>query len=289
MPRELKESVVVITGASAGIGKVLAERLHARGCKLVLAARRIEKLEALNRSLGGAHLCLQVDVSRPDDCSMLIEESVEQFGRIDTLVCNAGYGLVRRVDEMSTAELHQLINTNIVGTTEPIRHAVPVLRKNEIRDGWRGQIVIVSSAAARRGLPFFGAYAATKAAQLSLAESARVELADERIAVTSVHPIGTRTEFIEAAERISHKPIESPKRTPFRQSAQAVADAIVRSIRKPRAEVWPMRSSRWGLAFAAFFPRVADHFMRKSFRDISKHQREKETGTGEATRPDSVA
>ncbi len=272
MSRDLRNSVVIITGASAGIGKALAEQLHAQGCRLTLAARRIDRLEALNHALGGSHLCLQVDVSRPDDCKMLIDETVEQFGNIDTLVCNAGYGLVRRVDEMTTEELHQIINTNVFGTTEPIRHAVPILRKNEVRDRWRGQIVIVSSAAARRGLPFFGAYAATKAAQLSLAEAARVELADERIAVTSVHPIGTATEFIEAAEKLSEKSIESPTRTFYRQSVDAVARSIVKAMKKPRAEVWPMRPSRWGLALASFMPRMSDRMLRKSYRDIAAHQ-----------------
>lgn len=272
MSRTLKNSVVIITGASAGIGKALAEQLHANGCRLTLAARRIDRLESLNQSLGGAHLCLQVDVSRPADCRMLIDETLEQFGRIDTLVCNAGYGLVRRVDEMSEAELHQIINTNVFGTTEPIRYAVPFLRRNPVDGGWRGQIMIVSSAAARRGLPFFGAYAATKAAQLSLAEAARVELADERIAVTSVHPIGTTTEFITAAEALSARAIESPRRTPYRQSAEEVARAMVKAIQRPRPEVWPMRPSRWGLAIASFMPRLADRFMTRSFREIAAHQ-----------------
>lgn len=277
MARELNNAVVIITGASAGIGKVLAEQLHAAGCRLTLAARRIDRLESLNHQLGGKHLCLQVDVSRTDDCQMLIEETIDQFGRIDTLVCNAGYGLVRRVDEMSEAESVQLFRTNVLGTTEPMRHAVPHLRKNEIRDGWRGQIMIVSSAAARRGLPFFGAYAATKAAQLSLAEAARVELADDRIAVTSIHPIGTTTEFFTAAESLSEKAIQAPSRSSYRQTADAVAKAMVNAMRRPRAEVWPMRPARWGLSVAGFFPGLADRLMRRSYRDIVDYQRSIET------------
>jgi short-subunit dehydrogenase len=280
MARDLKNSVVIITGASAGIGKALAEQLHAQGCRLSLAARRIDRLESLNLALGGAHLCVQTDVSRPEDCKMLIDETVERFGRIDTLVCNAGYGLVRRVDEMTPAELQAILATNVFGTTEPIRHAVPILKRNQIDAGWRGQILIVSSAAARRGLPFFGAYAATKAAQLSLSEAARVELMDDRIAVTSVHPIGTTTEFIEAAETVSAKAIESPKRTPYRQSAETVAKAIVKAMKKPRPEVWPMRPSRWGLAFASLVPSISDRVMRRSYRDIAAHQARLKTPEG---------
>ncbi len=272
MARDLKNSVVIITGASAGIGKTLAEQLHAEGCRLTLAARRIDRLEALNQSLGGKHLCLQVDVSRPVDCKMLIDETIEQFGRVDTLICNAGYGLVRRIDETTEAEFRQIIDTNILGTTEPIRHAVPHLRKNEIQNNWRGQIMVVSSAVARRGLPFFGAYAATKAAQLSIAEAARVELADDRIAVTSIHPIGTTTEFIESAEKLSEKPIESPTRTFYRQSTEAVVRSMIKAMKQPRAEVWPMRPGRWGLSLAAFFPWISDRVLRRSYRDIAAHQ-----------------
>lgn len=273
MARELNNSVVIITGASAGIGKALAETLHGQGCRLTLAARRIDRLEALNHELGGGHLCLQIDVSRQDDCKMLIDETIEQFGRIDTLVCNAGYGLVRRADEMTDEELDLIFRTNVYGTMHPIRHAVPHLRRNEVRDGWRGQIMIVSSAAARRGLPFFGAYAATKAAQLSLAEAARVELTDDRVAVTSVHPIGTTTEFLQAAEQISERPIDTPGRSFGRQTAQTVAWAMVKAIKRPKPEVWPAWFSRWGLSLAGLMPSFADRAMRKSFREISERQR----------------
>src|SRR5438132_10748543 len=90
--RRLDGMVVIITGASAGIGKALAEELSKRGAKLALGARRVERLEELNRALGGGHLVVQCDVSREEDCTRLINSAVEKFGRIDTLVCNAGYG-----------------------------------------------------------------------------------------------------------------------------------------------------------------------------------------------------
>src|SRR5436309_5457365 len=111
--RKLHDMVVVITGASAGIGKALARQLSARGAKLVLAARRLDRLEDLNRSLGGGHLCLQTDVSRREDCEALIQKSVERFGRIDALVCNAGYGTIRTVPEMSPQEVQEMFATNV--------------------------------------------------------------------------------------------------------------------------------------------------------------------------------
>src|SRR5262245_13075499 len=107
MPRTLKDMIVVITGASAGIGKALAEELAPHGVRLVLAASRLQRLEELNRQLGGEHLCIQADVSKIDDCRALIDRSIAHFGRIDTLVCNAGYGFFRRTAESTPNQTRQ--------------------------------------------------------------------------------------------------------------------------------------------------------------------------------------
>jgi NADP-dependent 3-hydroxy acid dehydrogenase YdfG len=176
MKRRLDQMVVVITGASAGIGRGLAEQLSAAGARLVLAARRLPRLEALNDALGGHHLCVQTDVSQPMHCQHLIDAAVRRFGRIDTLVCNAGFGVIGAAHQVDSDSMHELFATNVLGTSECIRHAVPAMLAQPHRDGYRGHVVIVSSAAARRGLPLFGAYTAMKAAQLSIAEALRVEL-----------------------------------------------------------------------------------------------------------------
>src|SRR3954452_1471035 len=99
MRRSLRDMNVVITGASAGIGKVLAESLAGAGARLVLAARRMDRLGAVRAQLGGPHLCICADVSKREDCEMLIARAVDHLGRIDTLVCNAGYGILRAVHE----------------------------------------------------------------------------------------------------------------------------------------------------------------------------------------------
>jgi short-subunit dehydrogenase len=270
--RQLSDSVILITGASAGIGAALARQLHAKGARLVLAARRLDRLESLNAELGGRHLCLSADVGKSEDCERIVAQAIDRFGRLDTLVCNAGYGLVRRVHEMTDAEHLAMFQTNVLGTTACMRAAVPQLQKNELADGYRGQIMIVSSAAARRGLPFFGAYSATKAAQLSLAEAARVELSRDRIAVTSVHPIGTNTDFFTTAESQSNAVIDVPGRSPIRQTAEQVARAMVRAMERPRPEVWPFRTSRTGLLLASLMPRLADLGMRRAARDIERAQ-----------------
>jgi short-subunit dehydrogenase len=265
MPRELQDMVVVITGASAGIGRELAVQLARHGARLAIAARRVDRLELLNRQIGAGHLVVTADVSRRDDCEMLIRAARDRFGRIDTLVCNAGYGIAKSVSETSGDEMLAIFRTNVFGTTDCIRSAVPIMRSQQPRTGerCRGQVMIVSSAAARRGLPFFGAYSATKSAQLSLAEALRVELAPERIAVTSVHPIGTDTEFFETAERIGSVKIPRPGRGEVRQSANLVARAMIRAIRKPRPEVWTFAPVRFALALGAVIPSVVDRVMMR--------------------------
>ncbi|MBC8107050.1 MAG: SDR family NAD(P)-dependent oxidoreductase [Anaerolineae bacterium] len=263
MLRELKEMVVIITGASAGIGYELARQLSDAGARLVLSARREDRLIELNTSLGGNHLVVRSDVSRPEDCQMLIAHTVEHFGRIDTLVCNAGYGLTRPVAKTSSDEMLSIFKTNVFGTTDCIRAAVPVMEKQERRDGVRGQIMIVTSAAARRGLPFFGAYSATKFAQLGISEALRVELKPSRIAVTSVHPVGTETEFFKVAEREGGLKMPPQGKGEVRQSAAVVAKKMIKAIRRPRPEVWPLAPARFMLSFATLFPGLVDRIMAK--------------------------
>jgi short-subunit dehydrogenase len=262
MPRELKDMVVIITGASAGIGRALAEELSGRGARLALSARRLDRLEELNASLGAQHLVMRADVAQPDDCRKIVEEAINRFGRIDTLVCNAGYGIARPTAEMTIEEMRNIFATNVFGTTDCIHFAFPHLLKQSPRDGWRGQIMIVSSAMAKRAVPHFGAYAATKAAQLSFAEALRVELRPHDIAVTSVHPIGTRTEFFDQVAQQSGGKRVSPATTErIRQTAQTVARRMAAAIRRPRAELWTLRTARLAMAVPGLCPALADRFL----------------------------
>jgi NADP-dependent 3-hydroxy acid dehydrogenase YdfG len=260
--RELNNMVVAITGASAGIGRALAVELHRHGARLALAARREDVLVALNAELGGGHLIQRCDVARAEDCAAFIAATQTRYGRIDTLVCNAGYGIARRIGEMTAAEWQAIIATNLYGTTECIRAALPAMLTQNQRDDWRAQVMIVSSCLARRSGPEGGAYAATKAAQLSVAEALRIELADSRIAVTSVHPIGTATEFWDAAKTIGGRaPVRSASEPT--QSATTVAQRMVAAITRPRPEVWPYPLARWVFGLATLFPGLTDGAVRR--------------------------
>jgi short-subunit dehydrogenase len=262
--------VVVITGASAGIGEGLARELAGRGAKLVLAARRVERLERINAELGGGHLVVGCDVAELEQCRMLVERAVGRFGRIDTLVCNAGFGFCKPVAATTPGEMREILATNVLGTTDLIHHGVPVMANQAIRDGWRGQVVIVTSAAGRRGLPYFGAYAATKFAQLGIAEALRVELAPARVAVTSVHPMGTSTEFFDVAQSRGGSRMPKAHRLEVRQAPERVARAMVRGIAKPVPEVWPVGWARYALGVAVLMPGLVDRVMGKYRAELER-------------------
>ena len=273
--RQLKDMVVAVSGASAGIGAAVAEAVRFKEAKVAVCARRVEKLAEMHGYLmEGAWFYVRADVSKLEDCQMFIAATLEKFGRIDTLICNAGYGLYKKTADFTPAEMREMFATNVFGTTDLIHAAIPAMAKQEPRPGekYRGQIMIVSSAAARRGVPFLGPYSATKAAQLSIAEALRVELQPLRIAVTSVHPIMTKTEFGSVAESREGS-AKLPRGERFTQTVEHVARRMVAAIERPVPEVWPHRPSRWALGIATLFPRFADKMMSKYSRDIEAGNR----------------
>ncbi len=268
MARNLAGMVVVITGASSGIGRALAVQLAGAGARLTLSARRLDRLQALNAELGGNHLVVQADVARSEDCARVVTETVSRFGRLDTLVCNAGYGLAKSTADTTCEEMRQIFQTNVFGTTDTIHAAIPVFKNQDDRDGYRGQIMIVSSVVARRGLPYFGAYCATKAAQLSLGEALRVELRSAHVAVTTVHPVGTETEFFDLAGQHGGSVVPPPAKGEVRQTAATVAAKMVKAIIRPKPEVWPLQSARFGVSIGTFVPSLVDRALKNYRKQI---------------------
>jgi short-subunit dehydrogenase len=260
MRRNLHDMVTVITGASAGIGRALAVELAQQGGRLVLGARRLDRLHELAKELRAETVCVETDVACPHACHRLIGAALDKFHRVDTLVCNAGYGFARPIEQMSEADIRQIFDTNLFGTIECCRAAIVAMKDQSVRDGFRGQLMIVSSACARRGLPYFSTYAATKAAQLSLAEGLRIELKPLEIAVTSVHPVVCGTDFFSTAHELSGmSPAALIQGRP--QTPQYVAGKMVRGIEKPVRELWPKPFSRLSLLIANALPGVVDRVM----------------------------
>lgn len=250
----LQGSVVAITGASAGIGRESALAFAREGARLSLCARRQDRLREVAEAAGamGSEVLVQVvDVADEEQVRRFLEATLGRFGRLDVLVNNAGYGVRGRVEETPGEAYRRLMDVNYLGTVFGCRTAVPVMR----RQG-SGVIINVSSIVGHRSLPGGAAYAATKAAQISLTESLRGELAGSGVFACSVHPIGTATEFAEVADRISDGRTGGPVGP--QQSALDVARAIVRCARRPRPEVYPHRLSRAVVWLNALAPGLAD-------------------------------
>jgi NADP-dependent 3-hydroxy acid dehydrogenase YdfG len=187
------DPVLVITGASSGIGAATARRGAEFGYRLVLAARREEKLRELVGELGGEEKATAVrcDVTSWEDQQALIRAALERFGRLDALLANAGFGAKRGFLEESVEHWREMVLTNVFGVALSIRAALPHFREQN-----SGHLVLVSSVAGRRALPG-SLYSATKWAVTAMGESLRAEVAESDIKVTLIEPGMVDTPFFE--------------------------------------------------------------------------------------------
>ena len=180
------QKVVFITGASSGIGRALAVELGKKGATLGLLARRAEVLNEIIgevESAGGRALALPVDVRDADAVRVAADELRGKFGRIDLLVANAGVGMTSDAKDLNPLDVANVININVLGAANSVTAVLPEM----IKQG-SGQLVVISSLAAYRGLPKSGAYCASKAAVSAFFESLRVDLRGSGLDVTIIHP-----------------------------------------------------------------------------------------------------
>ena len=232
--RPLTDTVVAITGASAGIGQAAARLLVEEGAKVAVGARRRERLEGLEEELGADNvLPVVMDVRSPDDNRRLVAETVERFGRLDTIVPNAGIGMYGGILDNEDDALAEMMETNFAGTVWSVRAAVPVFRQ-----AGGGDVVIVSSVAGLRGGADEAVYAGTKFAQVGLAGSLDRELREDGIRVTAICPAGVHTEFAMGTGRTEDDPELATYLRP-----EDVASAIVGVLRQPRR----LRTTLWAM------------------------------------------
>ena len=179
----MADPVFLITGASSGIGAATARRVAEAGYRLVLAARSLNKLDALARELGGAERALAVgcDVSQWDDQRGMADAALAAFGRLDVAFANAGFGARRGFLEEDPEHWKRMILTNVYGAALTIRATLPALKES------RGHLLLTSSVAGRRVLPG-SLYAATKWAVTAMGEAARQELDGTGVRVTLIEP-----------------------------------------------------------------------------------------------------
>ena len=258
-PRMAFTHITAITGASAGIGRAAALRLARDGGAIAICARRGDKLQAVAREIeasGGMAMPFVGDVANEPAMEELVRLTVERFGRLDVMICNAGFGIAGTLDAVTADQMRRLVETNYLGTYYAARAALAVFRRQN-----RGHLIIVSSIVGKRGVAFMSAYSATKFAQVGLAESLRAELNGSPIHVSVVFPVSTETEFFDVMTRETGAHVERAYGP--RQSASRVADAIARTIAHPAPEVYPHALSRGLVWLNALAPGICDRFVRK--------------------------
>jgi NADP-dependent 3-hydroxy acid dehydrogenase YdfG len=235
----LNDTVAVITGASAGIGRAAARELLSTGARVVLGARRRERLDALETEFPGRVAAVEMDVRSPDECRQLVETALHRFGRIDSLVANAGIGMYGGILDNTDEALATMLDTNVAGTVWPIRAAVP----HFIEQG-HGDIVIIASVAGFRGGADEAVYAATKFAQVGLAGALDRELRGKGIRVTTIGPAGTSTEFAMGTGRTEDMP---ELQTYLRPEDIAFAiRTVLEQPRRLRTQYWTIWSMAQG-------------------------------------------
>jgi NADP-dependent 3-hydroxy acid dehydrogenase YdfG len=230
MTAGIEGKVVAITGASSGIGAATAELLAGQGARVVLGARRLERLEAVAGGIadrGGQAAYQATDVRRRADVAGLAALAQEHFGRLDVMVSNVGVGLVSPLDALRVDDWDEMIDTNIKGVLYGIAAALPMFRRQQA-----GQFVHVASTAAYKTVPAQAVYSGTKVAVRAISEGLRQE-AGEHLRVTIVSPGFTRTDFVHGAADPGVRAEFIEARDRMAIAPEAVARAIAFAISQP--------------------------------------------------------
>lgn len=230
--------VAVVTGASAGMGAVIARTLAARGLRVALGARRAERLDELAAKIeaeGGAAIALPLDVGRAASVDAFFDATESRFGPVDVVVSNAGTCTPKLLHETECSDLQAQVATNLLGPMYVARRAIPSMRERE-----KGDLVFISSESARVPRPFQAAYSASKAGVETLAQTLSMELEGTGVRVATVRMGPTATEFgSDWDEKTLHRILASWKHFGLQRhlhflDPQVIADAVVHAITAPR-------------------------------------------------------
>jgi NADP-dependent 3-hydroxy acid dehydrogenase YdfG len=223
--------VVAITGASSGIGEATARLLAERGARVVIGARRTERLDEIAREIrdrGGAAIARRTDVARSGDLEHLVGAAVEEFGRLDVLVSNAGIGKIGPMSDLDVDGWSAMIDVNLRGVLHGIAAALPVFR----RQG-RGHFVTTVSTAGLKVVPTMAVYAGTKNAVRTVMEALRQESTDGVVRTTSISPGFVDTQLDSSIDDPALREQTRQNMTEFGLPPTAVARAIAFAIEQP--------------------------------------------------------
>ncbi len=271
----LKDRVVIITGASSGIGAATARAFGREGMRLALFARRADRLEQVAvdaRAAGGQAIVVPGDVRERASIANLIERTMAAYGRIDVLLNNAGLGRLGWLETLDPADVRLQIDVNLLGAIEATQLALPHLIRQR-----SGHIVNVASLAGKIGSPTYTVYAATKFGLAGFSEALRREVAPWGIRVSGVYPAGVQTEWGEHIGYRRRVGLAIARRV--RLPAESVAEAMVRLVRHPRREVILPRGARVLIWIDRAAPWIAD-WLTGQFVQRERSARDQESGAG---------
>lgn len=235
---DIKNKIVIVTGASQGIGLETAKLLAEKGAKVVLAARSGDSLKKLEKELDGS-FAIPADMRLPADIEKLVKKTIEKFGRIDILINNAGQGLYSPVESIDIEKYKDILELNVFAVLRAMQLVIPIMRKQG-----GGMILNISSRVSKNYFPNLAAYASTKYALNALSLTARAELEKDKIVVSVFHPKMTATNFGKNSAGATSRPAapaNPPAGSPPRQvdTAEQVAAQILEQIKSeaPEAEM----------------------------------------------------
>lgn len=257
------DNVIIVTGASEGIGRALALALARQKPKLVIAARQKERLESLAeecRALGAAALAVTTDVTDEAQCRRLIEKAVEAYGRIDTLVVNAGATMWTRLDQLEDPSvLEKVMAVNYFGAAYCTMAALPHLKAS------RGRIVAIASVAGLTGVPERTGYSASKHAMVGFFDSLRIELEGTGATVTVIAPDFVVSQIHRRALGADGRPLgDTPMQEAHIMTAERCAELIVTAMEKRQRLLITSLRGRLGRWFKLIAPGVIDRIARKA-------------------------
>jgi short-subunit dehydrogenase len=250
--------VVIITGASSGIGRALAKEFFSRGARLSLGARRIDLLEELKAGLGSPDiLCVETDVVQEIDCKRLIDLTIEKYGRIDVLINNAGISMRALFKDMDLDVMRRLMNVNFYGTVYCTKFALPYLLIT------KGSLVGVISIAGHVGLPGRTAYSASKFAVRGFLDTIRIEHLNSGLHVLVAAPGFTSSEVRKVALTADGSPQgETPRNEGAMMSAESCAYKIAEAVRKrKRSLILTFMEGKLTVFLGKFFPSILDRLI----------------------------
>ena len=261
--RDLSGMRILVTGASQGIGKALAELGARRGAKVIATARSVELLNELAeivRKDGHTLVVIQADITKPDDRQKMVEAAMQHFGGLDILINNAGIGATGHFADADPTVLRTIMETNFFGTTETTRVFLPILKK-----GTKPAIVNISSIVGKRALPARGLYSASKFAVEGWSQAIRAELYKDGIDVVVINPGLTQTNFsknmLEQKAKLQMDHLRG-------MTSEQVAEATLRAIEKGKNNLNLTFKGKLLLFTARFFPWLIDKVARKKVREL---------------------